>query len=63
MEKTPLSRVSKLLSILESGAVEADQLDMELVAARLHEIMDLLRPIDPAPSRTLARRRRLPPPH
>jgi hypothetical protein len=52
MEKTPLSRVSKLLSILESGAVEADQLDMELVAARLHEIMDLLRPIDPAPSRT-----------
>ena len=46
MKRTPLSRAAKLLSILESGAVEADRLEMELVAARLHEIMDLLRPIN-----------------
>lgn len=47
MNNTPLSRATKLLSILESGVEEADRLDMRLIAARLHEIMDILRPIDP----------------
>jgi len=47
MQKTPLSRAAKLLSILESGVVEAELLDLELIAARLHDIIDLLRPLDP----------------
>lgn len=48
MVDTPLSRAAKLLSIIESGVQKAELLDMDIVAARLHELIDLLRPLNPA---------------